>query len=88
MDDRHEAEALRAVQQRLNDEFSLLGEEVVEAAIRLAHSRLGGPIRDFVPVLVERIARERLVELRDHPSPSTPATPAPAAQPARSVQLA
>lgn len=85
MDDRHEAEALRAVQQRLSDEFPHLGEEMVEAAIRTAHSQLGGPIRDFVPVLVERIARERLVELRDRPSP---AAPAPAVPPGRPVQLA
>jgi hypothetical protein len=33
---------------------------VVEAAVRLAHSELTGPVRDFVPVLVEHAARDRL----------------------------
>jgi hypothetical protein len=60
VDDRSEKAALTEVQGRLSQRFPQLSEEVVEAAVRLAHAELTGPIREFVPVLVEHIARERL----------------------------
>ena len=46
----------RGSEQRFPD----LDDGVVEAAVRVAHSELTGRVRDFVPVLVERVARERL----------------------------
>src|SRR6478672_9327651 len=58
--------ALARVQLRLQEHFPDLHAEVVEAAVRLAHSELTGPVRAFVPVLVEHAARDRLAfALRD-----------------------
>jgi len=48
------------VQERLESRFPDLDPTVVEAAIRVAASEITGPVRDFVPLLVERAARERL----------------------------
>ena len=60
MDDTAERRALADVQERLQARFPELDPGVVEAAVRLAHAELNGPVRAFVPVLVERAARERL----------------------------
>ena len=60
MDRSAEMRALAEVQERLQDRFPELDAEVVEAAVILAHAELNGPVRAFVPVLVERAARERL----------------------------
>lgn len=60
MDVHDEAAALGAVQERLSDRFPELDPHVVEAAVRVAHSELTGPVRAYVPVLVEHLARERL----------------------------
>ena len=48
------------VQERLEARFPELDPTVVEAAIRVAAAEITGPVRDFVPLLVERAARERL----------------------------
>ena len=65
--DRHdEVAALGEVQERLSERFPDLEPDVVEAAVRVAHSELTGPIRDFVPVLVEHIARDRLDSMVSH----------------------
>ncbi len=61
MDARHEQVAVAAVQDRLEEQFPALDPAVVEAAVRLAHTQMtDSPIRDFVPVLVEHAARDRL----------------------------
>jgi hypothetical protein len=60
MDTHDEVAALDEVRERLSERFPDLEPDVVEAAVRVAHSQLTGPIRDFVPVLVEHIARDRL----------------------------
>ena len=60
MDERSERDALQDVQDRLKNRFPHLGHEVVEAAVRVAQAQLNGPIRDYVPVLVEHLARDRL----------------------------
>ncbi len=52
--------ALEEVRARLAERFPHVHEDVIEAAVRLAHSELDGPVRDFVPVLVEHAARDRL----------------------------
>lgn len=59
---RHQNEtvAIRDVQMRLTARFPDLEVEVVEAAVRVAYTDLQGPIRDYVPVLVEHAARDRL----------------------------
>jgi hypothetical protein len=64
----HEMRALAEVQRRLQERFPELDVAVVEAAVRVAHSELTGHIREFVPVLVEHAARDRLsFALRDDP---------------------
>ncbi len=68
MDDASEKIALTEVQGRLTQRFPELSAEVIEAAIRLAHADLTGPIRDFVPVLVEHMARDRLAAIAHSPS--------------------
>lgn len=60
MDQAHEIKEIEDVCARLAERFPQLGAEVVEAAVRLAHSELTGEIRDYVPVLVEHNARDRL----------------------------
>ena len=59
MDRTDELRALADVQARLQARFPSLDAEVVEAAVRLSHSKLTGRVRDFVPVLVEHEARDR-----------------------------
>ena len=46
------------VQERLEERFPDLDPTVVAAAIQTAAAGITGPVRDFVPVLVERAARE------------------------------
>jgi hypothetical protein len=60
VDPEHEARQMAEVQERLESRFPDLEPTVVEAAIRVAASEITGPVRDFVPLLVERAARERL----------------------------
>jgi len=75
MDRAAEMKALADVQVRLQEAFPELDADVVEAAVRVAHSQLDGPVRDFVPVLVEHAARDRLsFALRDEPGSGIGAT--------------
>ena len=60
MDRDAEHRALVEVQARLEQRFPHLHPDVVAAAVAVAHSGLDGPVRDFVPVLVEHAARDRL----------------------------
>ncbi|WP_374970179.1 three-helix bundle dimerization domain-containing protein [Terrabacter sp. BE26] len=60
MDREAETKALEDVRRRLEQRFPWLHRDVVAAAVSLAHSRLRGPVRDFVPLLVEHAARDRL----------------------------
>ena len=60
MDVEHERLALVGVEERLCRRFPELDPTVVEAAVRLSYAQLTGPVRDFVPLLVERAARDRL----------------------------
>ena len=70
MDAEHEQNALAGVRDRLCRQFPQLDQTVVEAAVRLAHEELtGSPIRDFVPILVEHAARDRLA-FAERPRPS------------------
>ncbi len=56
-----EEREVEAVVQRLADRFPEVGHERVVEIVTEAHQELdGNPIRDFVPVLVEHEARERL----------------------------
>jgi hypothetical protein len=60
MDRSDEVRALADVQDRLIERFPDLDADVIQAAVRVAHSELTGRVRDFVPVLVEHAARDRL----------------------------
>jgi hypothetical protein len=56
-----EATALSAAAARLGARFSTVAPEVVAEVLRATYARFDGrPIRDFVPLLVERAAAERL----------------------------
>ncbi|GAA2500854.1 three-helix bundle dimerization domain-containing protein [Terrabacter carboxydivorans] len=69
MDETSEMRALSDVQTRLQARFPDLDPEIVEAAVRLAHSQMTGRVRDFVPLLVEHAARDRLAFAeRDEPA--------------------
>ncbi|MGO4596025.1 three-helix bundle dimerization domain-containing protein [Terrabacter sp. 2RAF25] len=80
MDRTDELRALADVQARLEERFPDLDSEVVEAAVRVSHSQLTGHVRDFVPVLVEHAARDRLAfAARDGDSGGDPPPGAPGA---------
>jgi D-alanyl-D-alanine dipeptidase len=56
-----EETALSACAARLCARFSTVAPEVVHEVLRATYARFDGrPIRDFVPLLVERAAAERL----------------------------
>ena len=60
-DDRDEAHAIDEVTERLADRFPTLERSHVEEIVQDEWHRLDdGRVRDFVPVLVEHEARERL----------------------------
>lgn len=63
MDGKVEAHEIVNVEARLAERFPHLERHVVAAAVRSAHSEMTGGIRDFVPVLVEHNARERLAAM-------------------------
>lgn len=61
-----EAQALERVRFRLRGQFPGLGEEAVASAVGEAAAEMTGPIRDYVPVLVEHNARDRLAREGGH----------------------
>ena len=82
MDDEHEQLAMSDVRERLCQQFPEFDPAVVEAAVRLSHAELiESPIRDFVPILVEHAARDRLAFARRDRSgldrPSSPSSTQP-----------
>ncbi|WP_422933264.1 three-helix bundle dimerization domain-containing protein [Sinomonas sp. P47F7] len=62
-----EAQALETVRSRLTKRFPELAEEAVANAVSAASSEMTGPIRDYVPILVEHNARARLTKQQGHP---------------------
>ena len=60
----HEARALEEVVERLVARFPGVAEDRVREAVTAAHQEFANrPIRDFVPVFVERTARDELSRL-------------------------
>ena len=56
-----EAQAVLAVIERLAGRFPDLDRAAIETVVTEEHAKLNdGPVRDFVPVLVERAAKARL----------------------------
>ena len=60
-----EVRALQDVRDRLIARFPHVGRDVVESAVQVAAAGIEGPIRQYVPVLVEHAVRERLVAITD-----------------------
>jgi hypothetical protein len=59
---RGEAEAVARFVARLRQQFPELLAEVIEDTFHRRHEGFDGhPVRDFVPILVERAAREDLI---------------------------
>ena len=57
----HEAREIDEVIQRLREKFPSVDEERIRGVVEEEHRAFEGrPIRDFVPVFVERAAAERL----------------------------
>ena len=58
---RAERAAIARVVQRLSAKFSMLDPAVVQRVVQDTHARFAGhPTREFVPILVEDSARDRL----------------------------
>jgi hypothetical protein len=58
---RAERAAIARVVQRLSAQFRMLDPAVVQRVVQEAHARFAGhPTREFVPILVEDSARDRL----------------------------
>ena len=58
-----EHQALEQVRSRLVERFPQVPAETVHLTVQDVHSRFDGPVRDFVPILVEREAKARLAAL-------------------------
>ncbi|GAB3046625.1 hypothetical protein GCM10027053_00320 [Intrasporangium mesophilum] len=71
----HESRAIEEVVARLSERFPGVALEVIEAAVRVAHEGLEGPVRDYVPVLVEHAARDRLAAFADPEDSPPPRAP-------------
>lgn len=71
-----EAQAIAKVISRLRQKFSEVAPQEVENIVHEEHWALSGrPVRDFVPVLVEHEAKQRLRALRVPASNSVPRSP-------------
>ncbi len=72
MENHEELRAISEVSRRLQEKFPHVRPESVDAVVATVHQQYDGrPIRDFVPVLVERDAAARLaspVHARSHAS--------------------
>jgi hypothetical protein len=68
INDINEFEAVEQVSQRLVAQFSTVPVATVRAVVQEIHARLDGPVRAYVPLLVERGAKDRLWGL-DAPRP-------------------
>ena len=64
-----EAIALEHVREVLASRFPTLDPTTVESVVGEVHASLSGPVRDYVPLLVERASRDRLRAMASRPSP-------------------
>lgn len=55
-----EALALEHVREVLASRFPTLDPTTVKSVVVEVHASLDGPVRDYVPLLVERVSRDRL----------------------------
>lgn len=74
VDAKNEEHAVQAVEERLRARFPDIDPAEVKDVVHGAHAELTGPLRDYVPVLVEHAARERLAHrTRVHGGPKATA---------------
>lgn len=66
---RSEADALQDVAARLKGRFPDAPAGAVQEIIADEYAKLTGPVRAYIPILVERAARRRLQELGSTPYP-------------------
>ena len=78
VDAKNEEHAVQAVEERLRARFPDIDPTEVKHVVRGAHAELTGPLRDYVPVLVEHAARERLSQQAPvRRAPNAPTTQVP-----------
>lgn len=70
-----EATALEQVVQGLEARFSSVDAATIRSVVDEVHRTFDGPVRDYVPLLVERASRERLFALVAEPGDLTAAPP-------------
>lgn len=75
MNHRSEEQAVQAVEERLRARFPDVDPAVVKDVVHRTHAELTGPVREFVSVLVEHAARNRLA--RTARPPGAPHAPVP-----------
>lgn len=63
-----EARALEHVRELLASRFPTLDPTTVRSVVVEVHASLDGPVRDYVPLLVERASRDRLRAMASHAS--------------------
>jgi hypothetical protein len=80
-----ESKEILEVQARLAERFRQLAPDTIADAVRRAYSELTGGIRDFVPVLVEHNARDRLTAIADRDQAVPPGTGAAGERPTTNV---
>lgn len=51
---------VEGVMDRLTQAFPHLPPDLIRTTVQEVHARLTGPIRDFIPILVEQRSRDRL----------------------------
>jgi len=63
----HEVDAVEGVCHRLTERFPDVPPDTIERTVREIHGHFDGPIRDYVPVLVEHQARDHFTALTRRP---------------------
>ena len=70
MSDVDELKAVEQVCQRLMARFPSVPVTTVRATVRELHAKLDGPVRNYVPILIEHGAKDRLAAIADPRIPS------------------
>ncbi len=77
-----EAAALEQVVQALVARFASVDAAAVRSVVQEVHRTFDGPVRDYVPLLVERASRDRLRAMAAESTvPSSDPVPSPATPP-------
>ncbi|GAB3083164.1 three-helix bundle dimerization domain-containing protein [Pedococcus soli] len=76
----HEASALEQVVSQLVSKFPSVDPETVRTVVDEVYRTFDGPVRDYVPLLVQRVSTDRLRALAT--GSTTPASPTSSASPA------